>query len=147
MMKSGCLWRTASKKSASNDTNRDRCGNPTKRLIREKEKMTKSAWQKVVLPSRDRPFPFGPQYTMALQGKGHIQVAIEHRGHRRRIMRYKESTLYEWGFFRGWKGTLFENRFIWEQLFVLVLLAVLVGTVTYILGCLRIIEMDDAPWT
>lgn len=142
---SDCLWRTTSKKSASNDTGKARNGNPTKRLIKEKEKMAKRAWRKVVLPNRDRPFPFGPQYTMALQGKGHIQVAIEHRGHRRRIVRYKEASLYEWGFFRGWKGTLFENKFIWEQLLLLTALASLIGSITYFSGCPRTVELDDTP--
>lgn len=82
-------------------------------------------------PARDLPSIDGAKFMFDVHGKGNVRVIVEHRGSWRKIIRYKEDSLYKWGFLRRWRGTVFSHPFMWQQMFYLFVLALVIAVITY----------------
>ena len=69
-------------------------------------------------------------YEIKSRGRGLMRLLTEQRTGRTRIIHYDEKTLYEWGVFRHYKGTIFQTWFVWIQQLLLFVIAIVVGAIT-----------------
>ena len=102
--------------------------NPGPRLTK---RASLSGYISSTTPARDLPSIDGAKFMFDVHGKGNVRVIVEHRGAWRKIIRYKEDSLYKWGFLRRWRGTVFSHPFMWQQMLYLFLLACFIAVITY----------------
>mmetsp|Transcript_10092 Transcript_10092/g.36861 ORF Transcript_10092/g.36861 Transcript_10092/m.36861 type:complete len:156 (+) Transcript_10092:913-1380(+) len=103
--------------------------------------------KKEFAPARDLPFSFSGarHYDISSRGRGLIRLAYEKKSKRTRIIHYDEKTLYEWGVFRHFKGTILTTWFVWIQQLMLFTIATIVGYITWIVTTTE--EAENVDYT
>lgn len=94
-----------------------------------------------VAPLADRPVPDGPKFHYKLTRM--MRLADEGKG-KMKVVRYKEAKLLREGFLYLWQGTIFESKFLWQQVGFMFLVASIVAGFTWLVADRRHLSLETA---